>query len=89
MSDNFSRYETKLESPGFDAFSVTKSDEDDLDTVTRGLYIGTEGDGTLKVTMASGSIITFAGIKAGAVYPFRVKKVFSTGTGVSNIVGII
>jgi tetrahydromethanopterin S-methyltransferase subunit D len=88
MSDNFSRYETKLESPGFDAFSITKSDADDLDIATRGLYIGTEGDGTLKVTMVSGSVVTFVGIKSGAVYPFRVKKVFSTGTGVSNIIGI-
>ena len=47
------------------------------------LYIGTAGN--LKVLTSGDDIITYNAVAAG-FFPVHVKKVFSTGTGASNIV---
>ncbi len=53
---------------------------------TKAIHIGTAGTGTLKVTMADGTDVAFAGITAGTYLPISIKRVWSTGTGVSNVV---
>ena len=47
------------------------------------LYIGTAGN--LKVLTSGDDIVTYTTVAAG-FFPVHVKKVFSTGTGASNIV---
>lgn len=69
------------------AFAITPSDSADLLVPANGLYIGTSAPGTLKVTCADGSVVTFGAIIAGAIIPLSVTRVFSTGTTVSNIIG--
>ena len=53
MPDMFEDRSSGLESPGFDAASVTPSDSTDLPVTSRALYVGTTGD--LRVTTAAGS----------------------------------
>lgn len=72
--------------PADDGVEITPSDTVDLTTVTRGLYVGVIGD--VRVAMASGSVITFVGMAAGIVHPFRVRRVYATGTDATDIVGV-
>lgn len=69
----------------FDAAEVTPSDTGNL-RPTRALYIG--GAGAVKVDMALGATVTFAGLLAGSVLPIQVVRVYSTGTDASNIVAL-
>ncbi|PIL21173.1 hypothetical protein P775_05690 [Puniceibacterium antarcticum] len=66
------------------ATAITPNDTSDLSTLTRALYVGGAGD--LRVTMADGNTVTFAGLPVGW-HPVRVARVHSTGTTASNIVG--
>ena len=51
------------------------------------LYIGGAGSNALKVTTAAGQDVAFAGVTVGW-FPLRVKRVWSTGTDVTNIVAV-
>jgi hypothetical protein len=63
---------------------VTPHDTNELTVVTRALWVGTAGD--LKVTMASGDVVTFPG--ASGWMPIRARQVFSTGTTAADIVAV-
>ena len=63
---------------------VTPDDSKELRLT--GLYIG--GDGDLSVILASDSTaVTFTGIPAGTMFPFRVYKVMAATTA-TGIVGV-
>ena len=49
------------------------------------LWIGGAGSNALKVTTVGNQDIAFAGVPVGH-FPLRVKRVWSTGTDVTNIV---
>jgi hypothetical protein len=74
-------------SPSIGAFSITPSDDTDLLFVTRGIAFSPAG--TLKLTMADDSIITIPSgvLNAGVIHPLRIKRIWATGTGASNIIG--
>ncbi len=72
-----------LQHPG-GAAAVTPHDSTNL--AQEGiLYIGGAGSAALKVTTALGQDVAFAGVTVGW-FPIRVKRVWSTGTDVTNIV---
>ena len=64
---------------------VTLSDS--AANVYSALWIGTAGDGTLRITTANGKVLNFAGVPVG-MFPMATSIVHTTGTGVSNVVGI-
>lgn len=66
---------------------VTKSDTADIRTgfVSAELWIGTAGDGTLRVTAETGEVVNYVAVPVGR-FPIRVRRVHNTGSGVSNIV---
>lgn len=71
--------------PG-DAAAVTPSDTTDLPTPSI-IYAGSGG--SIKVTTAQGTDVTFAGLQPGAIIPVQVLRVWSTGTSpTTNIVRI-
>lgn len=72
--------------PAWNAASITKNDSTDLTNPTRGIYVGATGN--LKVTMLSGDIVTFVGLAAGVIHPISAKRVWSTDTTVTGIVGV-
>lgn len=67
--------------------AITPSDSADLAIPVSALYIGGAGTGALKVDMVSGETVTLAGVTVG-ILPICVKRVYATGTGVTNIVGL-
>ena len=72
--------------PAEHAFSITPSNTDPIDHVTRGIYVGASGD--LKVLMTGGETVTFVDLAAGVIHPIAVIQVFSTGTDATGIVGL-
>lgn len=68
------------------AFDITPNDSTDLTHNTRGIYCG--GGGNLKVDMVGGGTVTFTSIAGGVIHPIQVKRVYSTGTGATSIIGL-
>jgi len=68
------------------AFAITKNDDNELAYVTKAIYVGGAGD--VAVRMYDGTDVTFAGVAAGTILPIMVKRVLSTGTDATNIVGL-
>jgi len=85
-TDKFKNFYVNDVSPANGGFSITPTDSDNCTRVTRAVYVGGAGD--LKITFANNETVTFVGLVAGQTYPFRVKKVFSTGTSATNIIGL-
>jgi hypothetical protein len=73
--------------PAEEAFAVTPSDSVDLQTISRGLYVGVSGN--VKVTTFADSVVTFVGLAAGIIHPIRAKRVWATGTDATSIVAVL
>ncbi len=86
MQDAFADHAVGLTAPASRAEVVTPSDTVDLGYATRALYIGQTGN--VRVLTASGDTVVFANLQGGVVYPFRVNRVFATGTTAADIIGL-
>ncbi len=88
MSSNIKNRHTNaikaIASPITGAFAVTPNDATDLTEITLSLYVSVAG--AVKVTLADGSVVTYANLAAGR-HPLRVKRVWATGTAATGIVG--
>ena len=73
-------------SPATRAFAITSSDTADLAVNTRGLYVG--GAGNVKVDTLGGDTVTFTGLASGVIHPISVKRVYSTLTTATTIIGV-
>lgn len=51
-----------------------------------GVFVGTGGD--VKVTISGGSDVTFKNVPSGTFLPVLVTKIWSTGTGASDIIAL-
>lgn len=87
MATNFSCVTLNPESPAAHGFAVTPNDSTDLTYIAR-LYVG--GTGNLRVTlrdMTEGTYVTLNSVAVG-YQPLLVKRVWSTGTTATNIIGL-
>ena len=77
-----------LDAPAYEGFSITPSDDsaDDFDIYTRGIYIGVDGD--VVVVTSSGTALTFKGLLAGTILPVRAKRINSTNTTATDLIGL-
>lgn len=68
------------------AVSVSAGADADLARVPcRGVYVGTTGN--LKVTMASGDVVTYPSLPVG-FHPISCSRIWLTGTTASNIIAM-
>lgn len=69
--------------------SITPHDDNQLARVSKGLFVGPNGGGAgnLAVMWRDGTTTTLTALPPG-VYPFRVRKVLSTGTTATGIVAL-
>jgi hypothetical protein len=81
-ADDFANYNTGLDSPLYHGVLVSPNDSVDLAKVTRACLVGTTGD--VKVTTAGGETLVVPSVPVGW-HPFRVSRIWSTGTTASNI----
>jgi hypothetical protein len=65
--------------------AVTPNDSTDLTRLARGLFV--TGAGNIKVTMASGDVLTFSS-GASQYHPIEVKRVWSTTTTATGIIAL-
>jgi hypothetical protein len=68
------------------AIAITPADADLVQHV-RALYVGTSG--ALRVTTVMGNDVTFANLAAGSILPVSVKRVWTTNTTASNVIGLV
>lgn len=73
------------DAPAYNGFAVTPNNSTEI--FARSLYIGGAGD--VSVMMAGGATLTFVGVPAGTLLPFRVQRVRTTGTTATNIIWLI
>ncbi len=87
---NLGNLKEVLTAPAVSGIAVTPNDSTDLSvSPTRGLWVG--GAGTVKVDFLDGETVTtvsIVGVAAGTLLPFRVSRVYSTGTGATSIVAL-
>lgn len=86
-TDRFSQKEVGLQDPADEAFAIIPHDSTDFDEYTRAIYVG--GIGDVVVVMASGSVVEFTGVPAGAILPVRAIRVNDTNTTATDLVGLI
>lgn len=81
-------YENNIASKAVAVTTAMKSDSTDLTSTMKGLYIG--GDGDLKVVLVGDTVaVTFVGLVASTFLPIAVRRIWSTGTSATNIVGFL
>jgi hypothetical protein len=66
------------------AFAITPSSA--LPFPPRAIYVG--GAGNIAMTGMDGNAVTFYGVTAGSILPFRAVSVFSSGTTATNLLGL-
>lgn len=86
--DNFGSSSDSLIAPANDAFEITPDDVQDLEAVTKAIYIGTGGDVVVRLLEGS-SDITFANLQDGSILDVRLVALRATGTTASDIVGLV
>jgi len=84
-TNNFADFRTGLESPFRRWKAITPHDTNELSDVTRGIYVG--GDGNVCLVNVAGDNEIFYGAKAGTVLPVEAKQVKATGTTATNLLG--
>jgi hypothetical protein len=72
--------------PANNAVLVSPHDDNDLEHVSRALYVG--GTGNVVVIMLGGETVTFSGVPAGAILPIRVSRVKATDTTATLILSL-
>jgi hypothetical protein len=80
--DRFADMSKTPTAPAASLAEVVPDDDTDLETVTVALNVATAG--TVRVTMADGSVGSVF-ITAGSVFPMRVKRIWATGTTATGI----
>lgn len=73
--------------PSSSAFVITPSDTVNLTYPTRALYVGTGGD--INVLLWDDTVaILLKNVLGGSCLPLRVKRIYDTDTGASDLVGL-
>ena len=67
-------------------FTITTSDTVNFGAVVRGIYVGTTGN--VVAIGEDGVAVTFTAVPAGMILPIRAKRVNSTSTTASTLVGL-
>ena len=75
-----------IDAPASSAFAITPDDSNDLARNTRALFVGVTGN--INVDMVGGQTVLFSNVPVG-IFPIRVKRVRSTSTTATSIVGLL
>ena len=86
-TDNFATSRAGIDSPATRCFAITKSDTDELAFVTNYLYIGGAGNVAVILEGDDDSVV-LTGLAVGVLHKLRVKKVMSSNTTATAIVGL-
>jgi hypothetical protein len=79
-------FSTTPDSCAVNCIAITPADSD-LVAPVRALYIG--GVGNVTINDTGGGSVTFVAVPTGTILPVMARRVWSTGTTATNIVGLI
>lgn len=79
-------FSTTPDSCAVNCIAITPADADLVQPV-RAIYVG--GSGNLRISDTGGGAVTFSNVPAGVILPVMARRIWSTGTTASNIVGLI
>ena len=86
MADSFASLSTGLDSPAFKHFAITPHDSTDESVNFRSIWVGVAGN--VVVVTEDGTAVTYKGAAAGSIIPVRGKRVNSTNTTATDLVGM-
>lgn len=86
MADNFATYGGALDSPALKHFAITPHNSNDEANNFRAIYVGTGGN--LVIVTEDGTAVTYKNAASGSVIPVRGKRVNSTNTTATDLVGL-
>ena len=86
MAQDFGNMPETLESPISNAFAVTTSDVSDLTKPTRAIQVAVDGFVYADFLEEGTNVPVFC--IAGIVYPYRLSRIYTTGTAATGIVGL-
>lgn len=81
--DNFKSFPPHLETPAENAFAVTIGEN--MEYATRAIYVGVGGD--INIQTVHNDEVLLKNVLTGQILPIRVKKILSSGTTATDIVG--
>lgn len=84
--DKYANYSFSLDSLGANSVAVTPSDTVDFTSYPKGIVVTATGNLVvlpLKAADDGSHLITFTGVAAGFIVPFRVRRVMATNTTAS------
>ena len=79
-------FSTTPDSCAVNCIAITPADAD-LEAPVRALYIG--GSGNVRINDTGGGSVIFYNVPAGVILPVMARRVWSTNTTASNIVGLL
>lgn len=79
-------FSTGPDSCAVNCIAITPADSD-LVAPVRAIYVG--GGGNVRISDTGGGAVTFSNVPAGVILPVMAKRIWSTGTTATNIVGLI
>lgn len=90
MADRFGAYSDTVSSPGTRATVIVPNDNADLTDVPKGIYVGVGGDITMIGVGAPDSAtgILWKNVPAGALIPFRPRRILTAGTTASSMLAV-
>lgn len=86
MTEKYQGRADGITAPVRRGFAITANDGADLAAETRAIYVG--GAGSVRLVLASGDEVSFAGLAAGMLLPVRASRVKATGTTATQLLGL-
>lgn len=89
MSDPFFKTPSSVNAPAAHSVAIVTNDAADQAITYKAIYVGNTGD--VKVELAGdtvGNAVTFKNVPNGAFLPIRARKIYTTGTTATNMVGL-
>ena len=84
--NDFGGYQAGLDSPVSKGFAITTHDTNELEHITRGIWVG--GTGSVVVILQGDTVaVTLAAVPAGTLLPIRA-KVITTASGATLMIGL-
>jgi hypothetical protein len=93
-SDGYSQSDPAINAPYRESIQITPSDTEDLPWITRAIIVDqnkqspTIDHGHVRILLADDTSPVDMALKSGVLAPLRVKRVYSTETDASRIVGL-
>ena len=85
--DRYQALSQSLDGPAIGGFAVTPDDNQDLQEVTRGLYIGASG--TVRGQCHDGTELEFENLSSGTLLPVRFRRILAAGTSATSLIGLV